>query len=745
MRSQIKLVLLTGVAWGVSSAAVLAAAPPPAPDATTVGEVVVTARRTTESLQKTPVSVSAFSQKQLDAVGARNTTDLQGLVPNMNIVQGRGSSDATNIYIRGVGQPDALQTFDPAVGVYIDDVYYARIRGTMFDLLNLQDLEVLRGPQGTLYGKNTIGGAMKLTTVKPGDSLQAGVDLTVGTYDTVDVKGYVSGPVTDTLSLGLSALSDSHSGYVKDPLNPGRTYNDQDTQAARAQLAWRPASDFRVDLSLDYTDENPHMTVGQATHSLASAFGTPLYTVSGNTPPKWDWKTSTSPNEPNKEPLQSMGASAVETWNINSAFTLKSITAFRHLKYDDYIDIDATPSNVGDVQVAVDQSQYSQELQLDYKSGPWSVVSGAFYMYEHITSNQDSYGSDYVEPFTFLRTISDNLHTTSVALYSNATYAVSDKFHITAGVRLTQETKKYFFTTTVFSDLGFIAGTYNTPFQSDPKTWGDVAPTISADYRITPNAMVYARAAEGFQSGGFNGRAEPGSGVDPYKPENIISYEVGAKTDWLGHRLRLNGDVFYNHFKDFQATVEATQLVGGINEAVDAVVNAGGLDISGVELEAVAAPTKALRIDAEIGYLDAHYTSFYDQRFPENSRAGQTPAFSPKWTIRLGPSYHWDLPFGVVTLSDQVRFRSSMALAIDNTPYGGFQRLPGMWQNGYWVDDAELVWTSLDHHYSLGVYAKNIGNVVYRTDAQNFYTVGQILTAYYGDPETVNVTLRYRY
>jgi iron complex outermembrane receptor protein len=762
MRTFFKAALLAGAASGLSAGSALAQSSSAQPQADkaappiTVGEVVVTARRTAESLQKTPVSVSAFTQKQLEAQGAQNTTDLQGMVPNMNIVQGRGQSDATNIYIRGVGQPDALQTFDPAVGVYVDDVYYPRIVGSMFDLLNLQDIEVLRGPQGTLYGKNTIAGALKLTTVQPGDTVHAGVDLSYGNYDAFDVKAFVMGPVTDTLSLGVAALSETHDGYVRDT-NNSRAYNSQDTQSLRAQAVWRPASNFKLVLTADYSMEDPHLTAGQPTSTISDAFGVPLDVI--NAVPKWDWKASLGTDLPNKQPLHSDGISAVATWNISNSLTFKSVTSDRHLQYDYYIDIDATPLEVGDVQVAVDDNTFSQEFQLNYHAGAWNVVGGLYYLHEHIVSTQDAYANDYVAnnfgpPYTastFLRTIHDDLETDSFAGYANAIYSVTDKLHVSAGVRLTDERKRYAFTTSTFSDNPLFDGTYTPAFQQDPKTWGNVSPMVSADYQVTPAAMVYARIAEGFQSGGFNGRSDSAStGVLPYKPETLWSYELGAKTDWFGHRLRLNGDVFYNSYKDFQASVGAFQPgPGGVNTAVDTVVNAGGLNIFGAELEATAALTRHFRVDAEVGYLDAYYTKFQDTTYitatnPTGSRSWETPAFSPKWTIRIGPSYSWDMMGGRMTLSDQVRYRSTMALAIDNSTVAE-ARYPGMWQAGYWVDDAQLVWSSMDNRYSLGLYAKNLGNVVYRTDAENFYTVGGILTAYYGDPQTYNVTFRYRY
>src|SRR6476620_3640660 len=200
-------------------------APDPEGQDTSTGEIVVTARRTEERLQRVPASVSAFNERALDRIQAQDTTGLQGAVPNLNIVQGRGSSNATNIYIRGIGQPDALQTFDPAVGVYVDDVYLSRIRGNQLDLLDVDRIEVLRSPQGTLYGKNTIGGAIKFVSRRPGDTLRANASLAVGSYDQFELKGSLSGPLTDGLAAGAALIKSNHEGFVRDT-TLDRRYND---------------------------------------------------------------------------------------------------------------------------------------------------------------------------------------------------------------------------------------------------------------------------------------------------------------------------------------------------------------------------------------------------------------------------------------------------------------------------------------------------------------------------------------
>jgi len=746
MKTVFKSALLAGAAWSAMAgfAAAQSAPAKPAADTGQVPEVVVTARRISESEQRTPVAVSAFTQRQLDSTGVTDVTGLQGAVPNLNIAQGRGSADATNIYIRGVGQPDALQTFDPAVGVYIDDVYYSRIRGTKFDLLDLQDVEVLRGPQGTLYGKNTIGGALKLTTRKPGPTPYVFGEASFGSYAQNDFKISASMPVDDTLAIGISALSDKHRGYVTNPANPAQSYNNEDTQAVRGQLAWSPSKDFHVDLSLDYTRETPNMTVGQATNTLKSAFGATLLSIP-NPPPTFNWTTSTTVGLPNKEPLEHAGASLAATWNLSDHLTLKSISAYRRLTYDDFIDIDATPLQLGDVEVNVHQNQTSQEFQLNYSADKLNVVSGVYYLRENVSSFQQAFANAFLTPFTFLRTINDDLHTTSWAGYVNANYAVTDKLHVSAGIRYTDESKNYFRTTTTFSSFAALNNvTFAPPF---PKTtWTNWSPMATVDYQVSDNAMVYARVAEGFQSGGFNGRANSANQNIPYDPERLTSYEAGLKSTWWDHKARLNFTVFYNDYRDFQASVGASEIIAGIPTPVLTVLNAGKLHTSGAELEFNLRPVPQLRLDSEIGYLDAKYSEFNDTTFPGGTRVWETPAFSPKWTARFGASYEVDLgQHGFVTLGGQARYRSAMALSVDNADPATHNHFPGLWQDAYWVYDAQVVWEEPSRKYSVGLYGKNLSNEVYKTDAQNFSSVGGIMTAYYGAPETVTLTLRYRY
>jgi len=756
MNRLVKSSLLAGAAVAAISTGAYAQDAAQNTDAATVEDIIVTARRTEESAQRTPLALTAFSGETLSRIGAQQVTDIQGAVPNLNLVQGRGSSNATNIYIRGVGQPDALQTFDPAVGVYVDDVYFSRIRGTQFDLLDLERVEVLRGPQGTLYGKNTIGGALKLVSRRPGQDFRARGSVAYGDYDQIDVQGAVSGPISDTLALGLSALHSERGGYVTDPAT-GAEYNDKNSNAVRAALAWDPASNLRIDLTADYSKDDAGLTVGQAQNTLTNLFGAPLIVLPAATP-EYNFETRTTPGLPNETRLESWGTSLRAAWDLSDALTLKSITSYRELRTDDYIDFDATQLEIADALVAVDQDQVSQELQLTYTNDRLTAVGGLYYLKENVTSHQESYNDDLTSnlnlpplfpgSYTFTRFIDDDLETTSKAAYANLSYQATEALRLSAGVRYTEEEKDYARSTNVTSTSPFLVSAY--AFTPPTGKYDDTSIMLSADYQLSPDAMVYGRYSQGFKSGGFNGRANtPGESTE-YQPETADTFEVGAKTQYWDNRLRLNLAAFFTKYEDFQARVTGleTDPVSGVPVGTLSVINAGSLDILGFEIEGVVVPVPGLTLDTQIGFLDADYKEFDDARFTNfsGSRAFQDPAFSPKWTLRFGGQYEYVLDGGSsVTVGGAAKFRSKMALAVDNTFTNTDTEIDGMYQDDYWLYDARVVWADASDRYTVGLYGQNLSDEVYKTDAQEFSSIGNIRTAYYGAPRTWMVKLTAKY
>jgi iron complex outermembrane receptor protein len=702
-------------------------------------EVIVTAQRREQSIQEVPMSITAFTGAQLAELQADNLNSIQGAVPNLNLVKGRGSNSSVNIFIRGVGQPDALQTFDPAVGLYLDDVYMSRIQGGLFKLYDIERIEVLRGPQGTLYGKNTPGGAIRLITRTPGQEFEAQAGLLFGNYDRIQAKAYMSGPLSDSFALGLSVLYDQRDGYVTDPLD-GREYNDEDTIVARLKGNWDVSDDVNVVFSADYTKEDVALTLGRAEAALVAlnynatfTAATPVVLQPAPTG-KWNFKTSTDMGDFGGQKTDNYGGNVTVNWNIDERTSFRSITAYRKLKTASYIDIDASVYQLGDVYVGLDQSQFSQEFQLLGDNGDdlhW--VAGLFYLNEKVPSDQIAFADDYLQyvgfPISFKRTIADDLNTKSYAAFGQVDWQFADRWSLGVGLRYTYETKDYFRTTSTFSDLLGVADPAYTFDESDK--WVDWTPTVTLDYDMNDNVRLYGRLANGFKSGGFNGRANSAVDKSTFDPETVWTGEIGAKTIMANGKFQANYAMFISRYNDFQARVS----VGEGLELRFPVLNAATLDLWGAEVDFVWAPIEAFQFSSQIGYLNSKYGS---GGFTGADKIEDEPAFAPKLTARFAGMYSFFLSGGsTLNFNAAASYRDSMWLSVDN--------LDTLWESDYWVLDGFVSWVSQGGRWTVMAGIKNAGDKEYKVEGQEFRSVGNIQTAYYGDPKTYTLSVDWKF
>lgn len=707
--------------------------------------ITVTARRRSEDEEKVPIAISAFSSEDMRDMQAVDIAGLQGSVPNMNIVQGRGSSSNVNIFIRGIGQPDALQTFDPGVGFYVDDVYYSRINGALMDLFDIDHVEVLRGPQGTLYGMNSTGGAVKVVTKTPSDTFQGSVGVTVGDYGRINTQAYLTGPLSKSWSASIAAGTFKNDGYVTDPATK-RHFNDDDTQALRAKLDFHPSDHFHGILELDYSHQNTDLTMGQPTAPLVSTdlgLGTVNVLLQ---PTPWDFhaRTSFAPDQGQK--LVQKGVAWNMDWQLNDNWDLKSITAYRKLDTAAFIDIDASQFQLGDVLVALRQHQLSQEFQLQYNNHDnLHAVFGLYYLNEHVPSHQEAYADDlltfYGLPIDFLRTIDDNLVNKSYAAFANGTWSFGDGWSLSAGLRYTDEKKDYFRTTTAFFGPPFQALTSTFAF-NEGKSWSAVTPSIALQKQFTPELMWYVSANRGFKSGGFNGRANVPTDVSTFSPEFVWTYESGLKFRSADNRIQANGDVFYSNYKDFQARVSDITNPGDLVPNFGfPVLNAAKLAMYGAEFSGSMLVGDNNALQAQVGYLHAKYDEFNDPRVQiDPSLAGlhAHTAFTPNWTARVAATHTFNLHDGsAITVGGDVSYRGKMWLSVDNRP--------GLVQDAYTLVGLFGVYDSADGHWQLRAGVRNLTDKTYKTDAQEFSSVGNIQTAYYGWPRNYYVSARYSF
>lgn len=742
------IAIATALAAGLAAPQARAqAAPTPKEEgsqAQTLDQIIVTARRRAESIQDVPVAVSAFGEEALKDLQANDVSGLQGAVPNLNIAQGRGSANSVNVFIRGIGQPDALQTFDPGVGMYVDDVYYSRINGALFSLFDIAQLEVLRGPQGTLYGKNSTGGAIKLTTKDPFENEGGAAELTVGNYGRLEGRAYLGGKLGQHLAGSIALGKITNDGYVRDAASDAR-YNDDDTTAVRAKLAFRPNDAFRASFTLDHTRQDAALTLGRPMAALRQTSLAPAGVVVLKPAAEGEWdrrgRTSFAPGQ--GQELRHSGATLALEWDISPQWQFKSITAHRKLKTDSFIDIDASEFELGDVRVQLDQKQSSQEFQLHYDNGSnLHATFGAYYMRESVPSHQEAYADDlfsvFGTPIAFLRTIDDDLTTTSKAAFAHVNWRFAPEWTLAAGLRWTRDHKDYRRSTSTFWGMPFTGLNETVAFAADA-SWTALTPSLSLQRHFGKNLMGYVSANRGFKSGGFNGRANTVYDTQnaKFNPEYVWTYELGLKGHTADNRLRGSVAVFHSDYKDFQARV--SQDVGTFP-----VLNAAALKIRGVELEGQALLGESTTLSAQLGWLDAKYSRFDDFRLDPNY-AGYDPnvnhdhvPFSPDWTARIALQHAFALGNGsTLSIGGDVAYRGKTWLSVDNRDV--------LSQNAYTLLGLFAVWDSPQYKWQVRGGIRNLTDETYKIEGQEFASVGNIQTAYYGLPRNWYLSARYSF
>ncbi len=652
-------------------------------------EIVVTARKRVESLQETPIAISAFSSEALERQLISSTEDLDQVSPNLQFASYgplTGNNAAAQVYIRGIGQSDGSSGVDPGVGLYIDDVYMGRSVGGVMEFRDIANVQVLRGPQGTLFGRNTIGGAVLLTTTLPGDEFGGSIRLGVGDDNLREVFAAVDLPVSDTLGLRVSGGMRERDGYVK-RLFDGLDLGDQDTQTFQGTLRWEPSDTFTATLRADYTktDENGSPFV-YVTMNGRQAFPAAISTGAGcpgaTFPPPfvpqdvvdprcandatWDLGHFTNGgNAKASSTLDNWGTSAVLQWEVSENVTLKSITAYRELEWHGSRDADNTPLLVLHTDYSSDGDQMSQELQALFDYGSVNGVVGAFYFEESIVDT-------LIVPFAappplvasgaipgsqdFQQAIVDN---DNWAAFTQWTFDVTDALSLTAGVRHTEETKGIeivSFTTTPLGAPVVIPTTYNTPGVAGPglnillqpfeNEYSSTTGSASVQYQFSDSFMTYLSWSQGFKSGGFNQRynnAPPGNVPVAFDEEKAETYELGFKSEF-GGSFRLNGAIFRTSYDEMQLTYRL-----GI---VPLLFNAGESKIEGAELEFTYAPG-ALIIEGSLGYLDNEFEEIAE--VPGTTQtvgpSNRLP-FTPELQGNLGIGY--DFVAGAGTLTPRV-------------------------------------------------------------------------------------------
>ncbi len=573
-------------------------------------EIVVTARRREESFQRVPLSIVAVTGEELEERSIGNLEDLGQSTPNFTFSETYNGGAAAGLpFIRGVGQIDSHPAYDSPVGIYIDGVYYGRMYGNNLDTMELERIEVLRGPQGTLFGKNTSGGAINIITAQPDASeeeVSGRLQFGAGSRDLLDVVTSANIPlVHDTLALRLAGSWSEQDGYGQRA--DGQEMADTDRWGARAQLLYAPTQNFSALLSADWMafDE------ANSAYRLADtnpAVG-PVAAYNGARDPDYDDRW-VSPNPytfnatgPNFSSGEIRGVSLTLTADT-AIGTLKSITAYRDMSVDIGVDPDGSPVTIIDSFENADQDQVSQEFQLSGESfgDRLQWVTGLYYFHENIVDTQ----SFVLVPALFAgtRNFSRTLwaENESIAAYGQASFNVTDALRLTAGLRYTQDEK------TIQSDQHNYLGAlqFITPVgEHSSNAW---SPRIGLDYQFNPDLMVYISAAQGAKNGGWNGRVGRLSDFVEFQDETVWTYEAGLRSEFLDGRVRFNATAFFSDYEDMQMTISGSTVVGGAPAPFSLITNIPAAEIRGGEAELIAALTPHLRFTSGLGVTQGEYT-----------------------------------------------------------------------------------------------------------------------------------------
>ena len=679
-----------------------------------VEEVVVTAQRRAENMQRVAVAVTAFTAKTLQARQLNSVTDIAQTAPNVQYSAGTsGTGSASNIFIRGIGQYDFVTTADPGVGTYLDGVYLARTTGAALDLGDVERVEVLYGPQGTLFGRNSIGGAINITTQQPTNNLSGQIEGAVGNLGRYEERLMLNLPlVDDKLALRINAFNTQNDGYGDATLSNctsacGGTVRlgAQKEFAGRAELLAKPTNTLQVLLSVDGTHSrgttDPVSMVAWSPYAPAATYnaipGVVPIGPSDVTTNLNDLHYSVDP----KEDLDVFGASLTLTQQLGD-ITLKSITAYRWQGLASGQDYSGTAAEYLNQAINQTGQQISQEFQVLGKSfgGQLTWVAGLYYFTE-----SDTFDSDITEALPAPTPIGIFIAngTQSYAGYAQATYHLTNKWSLTAGIRYTDERK----TITATTDYGgFIPTGPNAdgadivgPNAARAVSYSATSPKGAIQYQATDNIMAYASISRGFRSGGFNGRPFSAADLAPYAPETTTSYEIGIKSEWLDRRLRLNLAGYYTDYANIQLTAVETEPGG---ELVVVTGNAASAKIYGFEMNFEARPTEALTLFGGLGETNDTVVNN-----PGFSIQGNTLPDAPKTTANLGFEYQQPLgEWGAAALNVEGNYRSSSTPLFQATPSPDVIA-------GYALLNAQISFTPRAQPWKFTLYGKNLTDTQY--------------------------------
>lgn len=710
-------------------------------DSAAIREIVVTARRRAENVQETPVSVIAMGPQELQQQNVDNINELDIKLPNVALGTSGGLGGHNgSFYIRGLGTGRNSLNQESAVALYIDDAYFGRSDAAILKVLDVERIEILRGPQGTLFGRNATSGAIRYITAKPSvDALSGEFDVTTGRFSRFDAKGHVNIPMDDASALRLTAASLNRDGYVDNQVT-GEDLGDVGYNALRAQYLWLPSDTVEILATAEYSenDTNGPASIGLSYDNSAPFQAAPpgvaenahVNTVIPGTAgtedvPTGDFST-TFGTGPQFNRTDSLGLALTVNWNIGDDVFLKSATTWRDLDTNVGIDVDGTPAALLERTADRQISTVSQEFQLSGATKRYEWLAGLFFLEEDGEAVQEEFrgthfapvaphgiaGSQFVTPH----------ETTSFAVFGQTTYRFNDRFALTGGLRVTRDEKEMQVvlttpdesaTATITpSDPGFAPFEADASFEDD---WSAPSGRISLEWNVREDVFAYGLYSRGFRSGGINDEFDEAGGVDnfgitSFDEETIDNFEIGVRSDLLGDRLRLNATVFYSIANDLQFA----KLIDPTGASSASIIdNAAKAIIQGVEGDFVLAFNEFVTVDGRFGLLDFEYDELDEgvTAITLNSDGARAPDFA----YSIGGNFV--LPIG----------NGRLDLRLDYGWMDDHRLLEGdavsIRQDAYGLLDANLSY-STETNWTVSVFGTNLTDEEYATGGLDIAGLG---------------------
>lgn len=724
--------------WTGSIMALAAASSPVAAqtDDLALAEIVVTAQKRAESLQSVPIAVTAFTGETLRELGISNSMDLAAFTPGLNMGDPLGQGNQPAIFLRGVGLNDFNTNNSSPVGVYVDDIYISAVSAQNFLLFDLEQVEVLKGPQGTLYGRNTTGGAIKFTSAQPSDEFTAKARLSYGRFDALEAEAAISGPLADGIKFRLAGTRMRSDGFVKN-LVDGETYNEDDSYAWRATFLIEPSEDLDLTLqafggeitpkaplyqhfgTMDPASFDEELQAFTARCSAAAIRALACVDQIGYQDASGDRYASES-DRGGRLKVETLGFSGTLNWRATDSVTITSVTSYIDVEKLHEEDTDSGPVDFLHVTYGVDQWTFTQELRAAGSGSNHNWLVGLYYLEETVDQDQSanifqSYRDELldlgVDPMDIINAFLIYTHhmnkqkTKSYAAFGQVDYNITDQLNATLGLRYTKEKRSFLTQVDLVEPLlipgGIIDGMGNA--YSEKIDNDELSFRVGLNYSFNEDVMVYANVSTAFKSGGFNGSFI----FDPaeleylsYEPETITAYHLGFKSDLAGRRLRVNGELFYYDYDDLQVFT-LVDLGGPLPASV--LANAASARMKGAELEVTALPLQGLTLQGAVSYLDATLRDFQSVA---GDFSGNRPALSPKWSFSVRAAYEHPITDTLsVRLQSDVNWQDDVYYNVDNVEETR--------QSAYAIWNARLSLLSSNGQWEVAGWVRNIADKNY--------------------------------